>query len=102
MNNLDDYFQGGSPPGSIQWEAAGDVDLSEKQIQLMEQTLYNRDKRKVGRTPLYKRWETGPIGFDLADSIPPLTRAKIREALNVWQQKTCIRFTEGFGPTCST
>ncbi|KAF1745725.1 hypothetical protein GCK72_022172 [Caenorhabditis remanei] len=87
VNNADEYFQ-------------GDVDLSEQQVKIIEDqfTEGKREKRKIGRTPLYKKWDTqGPISFDYAESIPFQTRQKIRNAMLLWQQHTCIRFEEG-GP----
>ncbi|CAI2355593.1 unnamed protein product [Caenorhabditis sp. 36 PRJEB53466] len=87
VNNADEYFQ-------------GDVDLSDQQVKIIEDqfTAGKREKRKIGRTPLYKLWETrGPISFDYSESIPPQTRDKIRHAMLLWQQHTCIRFEEG-GP----
>uniref|UniRef100_A0A1I7UPV1 Metalloendopeptidase n=1 Tax=Caenorhabditis tropicalis TaxID=1561998 RepID=A0A1I7UPV1_9PELO len=57
-----------------------------------------RYHKSIGRTPLYKKWDSrGPISFDYAESIPFQTRQKIRSAMLLWQQHTCIRFEEG-GP----
>ncbi|CAI5456645.1 unnamed protein product [Caenorhabditis angaria] len=87
VNNIDEYFQ-------------GDMDLSEQQIKIIEDQFVEgkREKRKIGKTPLYKKWDTSiPISFDFSDSIPPKTRQKIREAMILWQRNTCIRFQEG-GP----
>ncbi|EGT43909.1 CBN-NAS-38 protein [Caenorhabditis brenneri] len=87
VNNADEYFQ-------------GDVDLSEQQAKIIENQFMEgkREKRKIGKTPLYKKWSTkGPISFDYAESIPSQTRRKIRDAMLLWQQHTCIRFEEG-GP----
>ncbi|CCD69445.2 Zinc metalloproteinase nas-38 [Caenorhabditis elegans] len=87
VNNADEYFQ-------------GDVDLSEQQVKIIEDqfTQGKREKRKIGRNPLYKKWDTrGPISFDYAESIPFQTRQKIRSAMLLWQQHTCLRFEEG-GP----
>ncbi|CAD6185502.1 unnamed protein product [Caenorhabditis auriculariae] len=87
VNNADEYFQ-------------GDVDLSEHQVDIIEKTFDRgkREKRKVGRSPLYKKWDTArPISFDFADTIPSLTRLKIRDAMRLWQRHTCVRFEES-GP----
>ncbi|KAK6765346.1 hypothetical protein RB195_025319 [Necator americanus] len=88
VNNPEDYFQ-------------GDVDLSEQQVKQIEKSLLekHREKRKVGRAPIYKIWDrTHPISFDFAETVPRRTRAKIREAMNLWQRNTCIRFEEN-GPS---
>uniref|UniRef100_A0A914CPA3 Zinc metalloproteinase n=1 Tax=Acrobeloides nanus TaxID=290746 RepID=A0A914CPA3_9BILA len=98
VNDPEQYFQ-------------GDVELSEQQADGIQEELVEvlndplvqidepvRKKRKVGKEPLYKRWDrTRPIGYDFADNIPESTRAKIREALQLWEQNTCIRFLEN-GP----
>ncbi|KAI6201481.1 Zinc metalloproteinase [Aphelenchoides besseyi] len=93
-NGKDDYFQ-------------GDIDLSTKQAQeLLADFGYNEDdtkrhttkkrfKRKIGREPLYKRWnKQRPIGYDFVETIPAATRQSIRKALDMWQTKTCLRFAE--------
>ncbi|GMT36674.1 hypothetical protein PFISCL1PPCAC_27971, partial [Pristionchus fissidentatus] len=95
VNNVEDYFQ-------------GDVDLSENQVEVILRNLESthletdsirRSKRKVGKTPLYKRWrKRQPISFEFASEIPPATRNKIRNAMRLWQANTCIRFEEN-GPT---
>uniref|UniRef100_A0A8R1E2F0 Zinc metalloproteinase n=1 Tax=Caenorhabditis japonica TaxID=281687 RepID=A0A8R1E2F0_CAEJA len=87
VNKADEYFQ-------------GDVDLSEQQVKIIEDQFNSgkREKRKIGRTPLYKLWDLqGPISFDYAESIPTQTRQKIRSAMLLWQHHTCVRFEEG-GP----
>uniref|UniRef100_A0AC34RIY0 Zinc metalloproteinase n=2 Tax=Panagrolaimus sp. JU765 TaxID=591449 RepID=A0AC34RIY0_9BILA len=90
VNDPEQYFQ-------------GDVELSEKQAEglqeeLLEQTedeTKTRRKRKVGKEPLYKRWPRGrPISYDFAENIPELTKLKIRNALQIWEEHTCIRFKE--------
>ncbi|VDM48120.1 unnamed protein product [Toxocara canis] len=94
-------------------ELSGDVDLSEKQAEVLGEILQNannsdlkdksansksRKKRKIGREPLYVRWNTAkPISYEFADSIPPSTRNKIRAAIALWEQRTCVRFLEN-GP----
>ncbi|GMR60308.1 hypothetical protein PMAYCL1PPCAC_30503, partial [Pristionchus mayeri] len=95
VNNVEDYFQ-------------GDVDLSENQVEVilrnlestqLESDIIKRTKRKVGKTPLYKRWKRRqPISFEFASEIPPSTRNKIRNAMRLWQANTCIRFEEN-GPS---
>ncbi|GMT07502.1 hypothetical protein PENTCL1PPCAC_29676, partial [Pristionchus entomophagus] len=95
VNNLEDYFQ-------------GDVDLSENQVEVilrnlegtqLQSDVIRRSKRKVGKTPLYKRWKRKqPISFEFASEIPPSTRNKIRNAMRLWQANTCIRFEEN-GPS---
>ncbi|EYB91127.1 hypothetical protein Y032_0210g2142 [Ancylostoma ceylanicum] len=88
VNNPEDYFQ-------------GDVDLSEQQVKLIEKSFSDghREKRKVGRTPLYRLWDrTRAISFDFAETVPRRTRAKIREAMDLWQRNTCVRFDEN-GPS---
>ncbi|KIH68429.1 hypothetical protein ANCDUO_01232 [Ancylostoma duodenale] len=68
VNNPEDYFQ-------------GDVDLSEQQVKQIEKSLSDghREKRKVGRTPLYRLWDRAhAISFDFAETVPRRTRAKIR------------------------
>ncbi|KAI6235360.1 Zinc metalloproteinase [Aphelenchoides besseyi] len=91
-NGKDDYFQ-------------GDIDLSTKQAEELladfghddpkSHTTKERFKRKVGREPLYKRWnKQRPIGYDFVEAIPAATRQRIREALDMWQTKTCLRFAE--------
>uniref|UniRef100_A0A915C844 Peptidase M12A domain-containing protein n=1 Tax=Parascaris univalens TaxID=6257 RepID=A0A915C844_PARUN len=58
-----------------------------------------RKKRKIGREPLYVRWDTTkPISYEFADSIPQSTRHKIREAIALWELRTCVRFLEN-GPS---
>uniref|UniRef100_A0A1I8AMW9 Metalloendopeptidase n=1 Tax=Steinernema glaseri TaxID=37863 RepID=A0A1I8AMW9_9BILA len=92
VNNLDDYFQ-------------GDVELSEAQVDILEKEIVKstegeegRKRRKVGKAPLYNRWDrTRPISFDFASSIPYATKLKIRKAMELWQKKTCVRFQEN-GP----
>ena len=93
VNDPEQYFQ-------------GDVELSEKQAEGLQEELLEeledksgaRKKRKVGKEPLYKRWQRGkPISFDFADNIPEPTKVKIRQALKIWEQHTCIRFREN-GP----
>uniref|UniRef100_A0AC34FS94 Zinc metalloproteinase n=1 Tax=Panagrolaimus sp. ES5 TaxID=591445 RepID=A0AC34FS94_9BILA len=90
VNDPDQYFQ-------------GDVELSEKQADKIQEELLDdlqnddpkniRKKRKVG-----KRWTRGnPISFEFAENVPELTRYKIRDALRIWEQHTCIRFREN-GP----
>ncbi|CAD5217197.1 unnamed protein product [Bursaphelenchus okinawaensis] len=57
-----------------------------------------RQKRKVGRDSVYKRWDVRrPISYEFAESIPEPTRRRIREALGLWERNTCIRFLEN-GP----
>uniref|UniRef100_A0A915C7J2 Zinc metalloproteinase n=1 Tax=Parascaris univalens TaxID=6257 RepID=A0A915C7J2_PARUN len=101
VNDPDEYFQ-------------GDVDLSEKQAEILSETLQDsndsarkekniepktRKKRKIGREPLYVRWDTTkPISYEFADSIPQSTRHKIREAIALWELRTCVRFLEN-GPS---
>ncbi|MFH4976965.1 hypothetical protein AB6A40_003674 [Gnathostoma spinigerum] len=97
VNNPDDYFQ-------------GDVDLTEAQVEAIETELLNdgsddersspkdkvRGKRKVGREPFYVKWIGEiPINFDFAASVPQSTREKIRQAIALWEKKTCVRFKEG-------
>uniref|UniRef100_A0A914ZBJ2 Zinc metalloproteinase n=1 Tax=Panagrolaimus superbus TaxID=310955 RepID=A0A914ZBJ2_9BILA len=95
VNDPDQYFQ-------------GDVELSEKQADKIQEELLDdlqaddskniRKKRKVGKEPLYKRWTRGrPISFEFAENVPELTKYKIRDALRIWEQHTCIRFREN-GP----
>uniref|UniRef100_A0A0K0D3M7 ZnMc domain-containing protein n=1 Tax=Angiostrongylus cantonensis TaxID=6313 RepID=A0A0K0D3M7_ANGCA len=87
INDPEDYFQ-------------GDVDLSEQQVLQIEKvfTEGRREKRKIGRVPLYKLWDrTRAISFDFNEAIKYRTREKIRQAMNLWQNNTCIRFDEG-GP----
>uniref|UniRef100_A0AC35G067 Zinc metalloproteinase n=1 Tax=Panagrolaimus sp. PS1159 TaxID=55785 RepID=A0AC35G067_9BILA len=95
VNDPDQYFQ-------------GDVELSEKQADKIQEQLLDdlqadepkskRKKRKVGKEPLYKRWSREkPISYEFAENIPELTRFKIRDALRIWEQHTCIRFREN-GP----
>ncbi|KAK5979941.1 Zinc metalloproteinase [Trichostrongylus colubriformis] len=88
VNNPEDYFQ-------------GDVDLSEQQVQQIEKSFTegHREKRKIGRTPLYTLWDRrNAISFDFTETVPRRTREKIREAMNLWQYHTCVRFDEG-GPS---
>ncbi|XGW32873.1 hypothetical protein V3C99_017409 [Haemonchus contortus] len=88
VNNPEDYFQ-------------GDVDLSEQQVQQIERSFTegHREKRKIGRTPLYTLWDRkNAISFDFTETVPRRTREKIREAMNLWQYHTCVRFDEG-GPS---
>ncbi|VDL78689.1 unnamed protein product [Nippostrongylus brasiliensis] len=88
VNDPEDYFQ-------------GDVDLSEQQVQQIEKafTEGHREKRKIGRTPLYTLWDRrNAISFDFTETVPRQTRQKIREAMNLWQYHTCVRFDEG-GPS---
>lgn len=88
VNDPEDYFQ-------------GDVDLSEQQVQQIEKafTEGHREKRKIGRTPLYTLWDRrNAISFDFTETVPRRTREKIREAMNLWQYHTCVRFDEG-GPS---
>uniref|UniRef100_A0A915PPN1 Metalloendopeptidase n=1 Tax=Setaria digitata TaxID=48799 RepID=A0A915PPN1_9BILA len=97
VNDLDDYFQ-------------GDVDLSEKQAELLSEHFKSeiasnekgdeiiRNRRSVGREPFYVRWhDKQPISYDFAESIPQETRQKIRAAIRMWEERTCIRFLEN-GP----
>ncbi|KAK0396887.1 hypothetical protein QR680_001898 [Steinernema hermaphroditum] len=92
VNNLDEYFQ-------------GDVELSETQVEILEKEIVEsaedskaRRRRKVGKAPLYKRWDrTRPISYDFASSVPYSTRIKIRQAIQLWERKTCVRFQES-GP----
>ncbi|VDO29111.1 unnamed protein product, partial [Onchocerca flexuosa] len=97
VNDPDEYYQ-------------GDVDLSEKQAELLSEHLKNeivlkekddaiiRRKKSVGREPLYVRWNRKrPISYDFAESIPLRTREKIRAAIAMWEERTCIRFQEN-GP----
>uniref|UniRef100_A0A915DDV3 Zinc metalloproteinase n=1 Tax=Ditylenchus dipsaci TaxID=166011 RepID=A0A915DDV3_9BILA len=89
VNNPDEYYQ-------------GDVDLTKWQAlklqtqildSLGDESTTKRHKRKIG-----KRWDKRkPIIYDFADSIPAETRDKIKQALNIWQKGTCLRFKEG-GP----
>ncbi|KAK6061921.1 astacin [Cooperia oncophora] len=88
VNNPEDYFQ-------------GDVDLSEQQVQQIEKSFTegHREKRKIGRTPLYTLWDRRrAISFDFTETVPRQTRDKIREAMKLWQYHTCVRFDEG-GPS---
>uniref|UniRef100_A0A0N4VKC9 Zinc metalloproteinase n=1 Tax=Enterobius vermicularis TaxID=51028 RepID=A0A0N4VKC9_ENTVE len=100
VNDPDQYFQ-------------GDVDLSEKQAQLLNDELETlvtenelnhhvenvRRKRKIGREPLYNRWDRNhPISYEFDRSIPYATKEKIRDAISLWEQNTCIRFKEN-GPS---
>uniref|UniRef100_A0A0N5AMK3 Zinc metalloproteinase n=1 Tax=Syphacia muris TaxID=451379 RepID=A0A0N5AMK3_9BILA len=51
--------------------------------------------RKIGREPLYVRWNRNqPISYDFDQSIPPLTRDKIKTAIGLWENNTCVRFRE--------
>ncbi|VDO40082.1 unnamed protein product [Heligmosomoides polygyrus] len=53
----------------------------------------------IGRTPLYTLWDRrNAISFDFTETVPRRTREKIREAMNLWQYHTCVRFDEG-GPS---
>uniref|UniRef100_A0A1I7VIZ5 Zinc metalloproteinase n=1 Tax=Loa loa TaxID=7209 RepID=A0A1I7VIZ5_LOALO len=97
INDPDAYYQ-------------GDVDLSEKQAEMLSKHLKSeivlkekddeikRQKRSVGLEPFYVRWDhKHPISYDFAETIPFETRAKIRAALALWEERTCIRFQEN-GP----
>uniref|UniRef100_A0A7E4VRU7 Metalloendopeptidase n=1 Tax=Panagrellus redivivus TaxID=6233 RepID=A0A7E4VRU7_PANRE len=93
VNDPEQYFQ-------------GDVELSEQQADTLADELLEEDgdgdrrrrKRKVGKEPLYKRWKRGrPISYEFAETIPEFTQFKIRDALRIWEQNTCIRFREN-GP----
>ncbi|VDK69784.1 unnamed protein product [Onchocerca ochengi] len=97
INDPDEYYQ-------------GDVDLSEKQAELLSEHFKNeillrekddaiiRRKKSIGREPLYVRWNhKRPISYDFAESIPSTTREKIRAAIAMWEERTCIRFQEN-GP----
>ncbi|CAJ0951760.1 unnamed protein product, partial [Mesorhabditis belari] len=90
INQLENYFQ-------------GDVDLSVSQLKAITQNIKetgrSRQKRKIGKTPYYELWDKGnPISFDFAENIPRETKAKIRDAMRLWQRNTCIRFEEN-GPS---
>jgi hypothetical protein len=85
---------------------AGDLELSDTQAQRLEEDLTadlkdeptgHRNKRKIGKEPLYQRWKELPISFDFAANIPEETKAKIRDAIKLWEENTCIRFKEN-GP----
>lgn len=55
--------------------------------------------RKIGREPLYNRWDRNhPISYEFDRSIPYATKEKIRDAISLWEQNTCIRFKEN-GPS---
>ncbi|VIO85939.1 CUB domain containing protein [Brugia malayi] len=97
INNPDAYYQ-------------GDIDLSEKQAEMLSKHLKSeivlkekedeiiRQKRSVGLEPFYVRWDhRRPISYDFAETIPLETRAKIRAAIAMWEERTCIRFQEN-GP----
>lgn len=92
VNDPEDFFQ-------------GDVELSDPQASAIEADLLqqlgrgnSRRKRKVGRESVYKRWDSRrPISFEFADSIPSETRKRIKEALDLWERNTCLRFLEN-GP----
>nr|CDQ04539.1 BMA-NAS-38, isoform e [Brugia malayi] len=99
INNPDAYYQ-------------GDIDLSEKQAEMLSKHLKSeivlkekedeiiRQKRYcyVGLEPFYVRWDhRRPISYDFAETIPLETRAKIRAAIAMWEERTCIRFQEN-GP----
>uniref|UniRef100_A0A1I8EB02 Metalloendopeptidase n=1 Tax=Wuchereria bancrofti TaxID=6293 RepID=A0A1I8EB02_WUCBA len=97
INNPDAYYQ-------------GDIDLSEKQAEMLSKHLKSeivlkekddeiiRQKRSVGLEPFYVRWDhRRPISYEFAKTIPLETRAKIRAALAMWEERTCIRFQEN-GP----
>lgn len=89
INNADDFFQ-------------GDMELSSKQARILIDQLSasrnsskTRSKRKVGKEPLYSRWNTaGPISYEFDQTIPESTRQRIREALKIYERFTCIRFQE--------
>ncbi|KAK6032331.1 hypothetical protein OSTOST_01487, partial [Ostertagia ostertagi] len=116
VNNPEDYFQGDVDLSEQQ------VLQIEKSF-----TEGHREKRKVrrcysnhylllphiGRTPLYTLWDRrSAISFDFTETVPRRTREKIRyavaslllfdlnikEAMNLWQYHTCVRFDEG-GPS---
>uniref|UniRef100_A0A0N4U9R3 Zinc metalloproteinase n=1 Tax=Dracunculus medinensis TaxID=318479 RepID=A0A0N4U9R3_DRAME len=45
--------------------------------------------------PLYNKWDMSrPISYEFDESIPLATRQKIRTAIAMWENKTCIRFSE--------
>ncbi|VDK43351.1 unnamed protein product [Anisakis simplex] len=116
VNDPDEYFQGDVDLSEKQAEILGDVlqetighystsknkdsdddnNVKENEDSFESKT---RKKRKVGREPLYVRWSTHrPISYDFADSIPLSTRHKIRAAIALWEERTCIRFQEN-GPS---
>ncbi|KAM3727038.1 Zinc metalloproteinase nas-38 [Dirofilaria immitis] len=97
INDPDAYYQ-------------GDVDLSEKQAEILSEHFKNeialtekddtiiRRKKSIGREPFYVRWNhKRPISYEFAESIPLETRRKIRSAIAMWEERTCIRFQEN-GP----
>ncbi|CAJ0575933.1 unnamed protein product, partial [Mesorhabditis spiculigera] len=89
VNEVSNYFQ-------------GDVDLSLTQYNAitnhLRRTGSRREKRKIGKSPFYNLWDRGKsISYDFAENVPRDTRAKIRDALRLWQRNTCIRFEEN-GP----
>ncbi|VDK78633.1 unnamed protein product [Litomosoides sigmodontis] len=98
VNDPDAYYQ-------------GDVDLSERQAELISEHFKSeidlegkgdeiaRQKRSVGLEPFYVHWDRKrPISYDFDKTIPLETRAKIRAAMRMWEERTCIRFQEN-GPS---
>ena len=85
----------------------GDLELSDAQASRLEEDLVadlegeqngrRRIKRKIGKEPFYQRWTDRPISYDFADTIPEETKSKIRQAIKLWEENTCIRFQEN-GP----
>uniref|UniRef100_A0A914HXM7 Metalloendopeptidase n=1 Tax=Globodera rostochiensis TaxID=31243 RepID=A0A914HXM7_GLORO len=88
----------------------GDMELAEWQAERLRHKLNasavkgalkwrrRRKKRKIGRVQWVVPWRWDrrrPISYDMAENVPEKTRQKIRHALAIWQNATCLRFREG-------
>lgn len=82
--------------------SSGDIDLSTDQAAAIAAQMDaedagsppQRQRRKVGATPLFNRWSKMPISYDFDPSVDTMTRAKIRQAIKLWETNTCARWQE--------
>uniref|UniRef100_A0A915J9A5 Metalloendopeptidase n=1 Tax=Romanomermis culicivorax TaxID=13658 RepID=A0A915J9A5_ROMCU len=98
VNRVENYFH-------------GDVDLTEKQVKIIEENVnknrkktngdddkrrkkknLRRARRKVGKEPAFHLWTKFPIPYDFVDAVPMKMRIIIEEAIQVWQNNTCVRW----------
>ena len=76
------------------------MELSEKQAVVIQDKLLadlqgrKRRKRKIGRSPLYQRWDKQPIIYEFSFDIPAATKTKIKQAIKLWEDNTCVRFQQ--------
>uniref|UniRef100_A0A1I7YYG4 Metalloendopeptidase n=1 Tax=Steinernema glaseri TaxID=37863 RepID=A0A1I7YYG4_9BILA len=81
------------PEGSQGKNITGDIILTPQQVD----HLYARSKRQASRRPREMRWPTDREGFVpyyFDASIAEDVKRKIGEAIEFWEQNTCVRFKE--------